>query len=134
MIALTGLRVLVVDDDAAICEMLDTMLTDYGATVQTRTHAAGIVPHVLAWQPHRILLDWMMDPPGDVAIEALRQADLVPAIPLIVISAYLFNLGPLERVRSLQYLGARSYLAKPIVDWDAAVALIADPPPVWPGL
>jgi len=72
---LAGLRVMVVDDDLDICEMMTMLLEDEGATVLTLRQADAVVAQVQAWKPDRILLDWMMDPVGgDVALEALRQA------------------------------------------------------------
>lgn len=132
---LQSLRILIVDDDAPIREMMTMLLADDGATVLALAQADAIVTHVQSWKPDRILLDWLMAPVGgDTALEALRQAGLVPAIPLLVFSAYLATCAPERQRRELQHLGARGCIQKPITEWAALVALLVDPPPVWPGV
>lgn len=53
-------RVLVVDDDAPTCEVLELVLADEGWDVQTRTSAQGALELLQQWAADVILLDLMM--------------------------------------------------------------------------
>jgi len=93
----TQLRVLVVDDDAAIVDLLETALEDEGYQVLATVGAAA-VPLARDLQPAVILLDINM--PGMDGIEVSRRLRADPAtehIPIIVMSAQdrLRATGPL---------------------------------------
>jgi CheY-like chemotaxis protein len=93
----TQRRVLVVDDDAAIVDLLETALEDDGYQVFATVGAAA-VPLARDLQPAVILLDINM--PGMDGIEVSRRLRADPAtahIPIIVMSAQdrLRATGPL---------------------------------------
>jgi len=93
----TQRRVLVVDDDAAIIDLLETALEDEGYQVLATVGAAA-VPLARDLQPAVILLDINM--PGMDGIEVSRRLRADPAtahIPIIVMSAQdrLRATGPL---------------------------------------
>jgi len=96
----TQRRVLVVDDDAAIVDLLETALEDEGYQVFATVGAAA-VPLARDLQPAVILLDINM--PGMDGIEVSRRLRADPAtehIPIIVMSAQdrLRATGPLMPV------------------------------------
>ncbi len=96
----TQRRVLVVDDDAAIVDLLETALEDQGYQVFATVGAAA-VPLARDLQPAVILLDINM--PGMDGIEVSRRLRADPAtehIPIIVMSAQdrLRATGPLMPV------------------------------------
>ena len=96
----TQRRVLVVDDDAAIVDLLETALEDEGYQVFATVGAAA-VPLACDLQPAVILLDINM--PGMDGIEVSRRLRADPAtehIPIIVMSAQdrLRATGPLMPV------------------------------------
>ncbi len=84
---MTGVLVLVVDDDAAIVELLEMALEDEGYHVHATCGAAALqLAHDL--QPAVILLDVSM--PGMDGIEVSQRLRADPAtahIPIIVMSA-----------------------------------------------
>ncbi len=93
----TQRRVLVVDDDAAIVDLLETALEEEGYQVLATVGAAA-VPLARDLQPAVILLDINM--PGMDGIEVSRRLRADPAtahIPIIVMSAQdrLRATGPL---------------------------------------
>ncbi len=93
----TQRRVLVVDDDAAIVDLLETALEDEGYQVLATVGAAA-VPLARDLQPAVILLDINM--PGMDGIEVSRRLRADPAtahIPIIVMSTQdrLRATGPL---------------------------------------
>jgi len=53
-------RVLVVDDDPAICEFVTTLLADEGYEVASALHGAAALQLVGSYQPDIILLDLQM--------------------------------------------------------------------------
>ncbi len=96
----TQRRVLVVDDDAAIVDLLETALEDEGYQVFATVGAAAL-PLARDLQPAVILLDINM--PGMDGIEVSRRLRADPAtehIPIIVMSAQdrLRATGPLMPV------------------------------------
>jgi len=96
----TQRRVLVVDDDAAIVDLLETALEDEGYQVLATVGAAAL-PLARDLQPAVILLDINM--PGMDGIEVSRRLRADPAtehIPIIVMSAQdrLRATGPLMPV------------------------------------
>ena len=64
-------RVLVVDDDAAICELLETVLTRDGCTVDTESDPTKAEARVSAGGYHLLLLDVMMTQQD--GLETLRR-------------------------------------------------------------
>jgi CheY-like chemotaxis protein len=117
--ARAGTRVLVVEDEAAIRELLIEHLEDQGYTPQ----AAGSIDEAYARIAESgaglILLDLML--PGASGWTFLRQRRDEPtlaAIPVLVLSA-----APQERLREAKQLGADAFLSKPF-DLDVLSALL----------
>ncbi|MBZ9664948.1 response regulator transcription factor [Pseudomonas sp. LMG 31766] len=101
-------RLLLIDDDQELCELLTRWLTQEGFQV-TACHEAGGARHALAAQtPDAVVLDVML--PDGSGLELLRQLrGEHPDLPVLMLSA---RGEPLDRIIGLE-LGADDYLAKP---------------------
>jgi len=101
-------KILVVDDEIAICNLLKDFLTSKGYEVYTALDGQTAITKVKQERPHIVLLDIMM--PGMDGIETLRAIKKVnPKVAVIMITAIADNeLG----LRTLE-LGAYDYICKP---------------------
>lgn len=101
-------KVLVIDDEPAVCEILQTVLEGAGYAVQTSTSAKNL-PELLDFQPEIILLDVLM--PEANGLECLPQIKtLSPNAQVVVITGVNDY-----RIADLFYeAGAHSFLTKPI--------------------
>ena len=101
-------KILVVDDEIAICNLLKDFLTSKGYEVYTALDGQTAITKVKQDRPHIVLLDIMM--PGMDGIETLRAIKKVnPKVAVIMVTAIADNeLG----LRTLE-LGAYDYICKP---------------------
>ena len=101
-------RILVVDDEIEICNLLKDFLTSKGYEVYTALDGQTAITKVKQERPHIVLLDIMM--PGMDGIETLRAIKKVnPKVAVIMVTAIADNeLG----LRTLE-LGAYDYICKP---------------------
>ena len=101
-------RLLVVDDDPDIRDLLKGVLEAYHFVVATATNGREAVERVKAEAPDGVFLDVRMPVmDGFRALEAIRREH--PTLPVIMISASRSDVA--ERVRAE---GASGYLPKPI--------------------
>ena len=102
-------RILVVDDEIAICNLLRKFLDLKGYEVYTASNGKTAIAKVKEIRPHIVLLDTMM--PGMDGIETLKEIKrLDPRVGVIMITAIADNeLG----LRTLE-LGASDYICKPL--------------------
>jgi signal transduction histidine kinase/CheY-like chemotaxis protein len=89
--ALAGVRLLVVDDDAATLEMLTAALASLGADVRTASSAAGALDHLEQGAPDVLVSDIGM--PGADGFELIARVRARPperggAVPAIALTAY----------------------------------------------
>lgn len=101
-------NILVIDDEAEICEGLETLLASEGFAVRTAGDAASGLEK-LSEQPFDLLL-LDINLPGRNGLELLqelRRRD--PYLPIIVITAY----GAVDMARAAFKAGAMDYLTKP---------------------
>lgn len=103
----TKKKILIADDDPAIVEALDLILTEFGYTVQTsrdgKTFAA-----IKQNMPHLLLLDvWMSGEDGRKICTQLKKEQVTKNIPVILISASS------DMEKSAFAAGANDFLAKP---------------------
>jgi CheY-like chemotaxis protein len=100
-------RLLVVDDDATIREMLDMVLVSEGYEVITAAHGAAALTLVDQIRPDVILLDMKM--PIMDGWEFLRQYRRRPGakVPIVVLTAAQ------DDTRRAADVGAQAYIAKP---------------------
>lgn len=101
-------RLLLIDDDQELCELLASWLTQEGFQVNA-CHDAGSARRALAEQAHEaVVLDVML--PDGSGLELLKQLRSEHAeLPVLMLSA---RGEPLDRILGLE-LGADDYLAKP---------------------
>jgi len=105
---MTG-RILIVDDDASMCEMLHDDLTRRGHSVQWHTQAEDAFVQFMAEPFDTVVTDLKM--PGLDGIEFChRLAQNRPDVPVIVITAF----GSLDTAVKAIRAGAYDFVTKPI--------------------
>jgi two-component system phosphate regulon response regulator OmpR len=100
-------RVLVVDDDPALRELLADYLTANGMTVEAVEGGAAMRRALLAGMPGAIVLDLML--PGEDGLSLARELRTHSDVPILMLSA---RGEEIDRVIGLE-VGADDYLAKP---------------------
>lgn len=100
-------RILVVDDEAALCQSLADTLGHHGYAVETVTTAEGALFLAASLNPDLILLDLGL--PDLDGKEVVRRIRLQRSMPLIILSA---RDQEEEKVAALE-AGADDYLTKP---------------------
>jgi CheY-like chemotaxis protein len=104
-------RILIVDDDPNIVQMLSDILTDEGYEVATATQSLRAFDRAKEAQPDLILMDIMMPYlDGLDQIKLLSLDDDLKDIPIIVITAKARALEGIEDLRALRIV---DYLYKP---------------------
>ncbi len=121
---LSGLHVLLVDDDQDTLELLSAALTQRSASVTAVQSAAEAIASIREGRPDLLISDIAM--PGEDGHELMRKVlalNLVPRLPAIAITAYAKEE---DRDRALA-AGYERYLAKPVElrDFIATVAEVA---------
>ncbi|TET61226.1 response regulator, partial [Candidatus Aerophobetes bacterium] len=102
-------RILVVDDEIEVCNVLRDFLTVKGYEVHTVSDGRSAVAKVKEIRPHIVLLDIMM--PGMDGLETLkeiRKAD--PRVGVIMVTAIFDE----ELGKRAIELGAYDYITKPV--------------------
>ena len=102
--------VLVVDDEAAIREMVSVALELADFRVQEADNAQQAHAHIVDNKPDLVLLDWMM--PGTSGIELarrLKRDEVTANVPLIMLTA---KAEEDNKVQGLE-VGADDYITKP---------------------
>jgi len=102
-------RILIADDDRALCKLLAEYLQREGFVVDVAHdgEAALAQLHNTSQRPDVLILDVMM--PGRDGLDTLRELRLQYRLPVIMLSA---RGEPVDRVIGLE-LGADDYLSKP---------------------
>ena len=104
---LDGRRVLVVDDDATLLEIVATYLSAAGAVVDTAADSVIALELAAAREPDLVVLDRMI--PGVDGLTVARRLRDTSTVPIIMLTA----LGePEHRIEGLE-AGADDYLSKP---------------------
>ncbi len=103
-------RILVVEDEAAIREMIGFALTRAGFQVDEAADAAGARRRIFEQRPDLLLLDWMLpDVSGVDLARRLRRETATSDLPIIMLTAR----GEEEdKIRGLE-VGADDYVTKP---------------------
>ena len=103
-------RILIVDDDPWIRQMVSTMLTNAGYEIQTADNGADALDKTSVFKPDLVVSDVMMDKmDGWSFVHALRSTAEFSLTPVIFLTALD---SPKDRVKGFK-LGADDYLAKP---------------------
>jgi two-component system response regulator ResD len=100
-------RVLVVDDDPNLGEVVGRYLAKEGFTVELAADGRTGLERALVWLPDLVVLDLML--PGLDGIEVFRRLRRVAPIPVVMLTA---RGREEDRVAGLE-LGADDYVAKP---------------------
>jgi signal transduction histidine kinase/ActR/RegA family two-component response regulator len=110
---LSGVRALVVDDEADACELLGVLLRERGAEVSVATTADEALAALERARPHLLISDIGM--PGVDGYEFLRRVRRLPPesggrTPAVALTAYA---GSEDRLRALK-AGYQMHLPKPV--------------------
>jgi CheY-like chemotaxis protein len=108
---LSGLRVLIVDDDQDTLELLSAALTQRSARVTAVSSTAAAIDSIRSFRPDVLISDIAM--PGEDGHELMRKVlalNVVPRIPAIAITAYAKEE---DKERALA-AGYQRYLSKPV--------------------
>ncbi len=82
-----GERVLVIDDDEALREHIETVLGHAGMTVSTLADPTQLLHRASEFQPELVLMDlWMPEVGGDELAAMLRQFDKWTNLPILYLS------------------------------------------------
>ncbi|GAB1471173.1 hypothetical protein MASR2M66_20510 [Chloroflexota bacterium] len=101
-------KILVIDDDTAITELMSMLLKTFGFEVLTTNNGAEGVKLALETSPNVILLDLMMpDMDGWQVCKSIRQSN---NIPILILSA----INDPRMVASILDVGADDFLVKPV--------------------
>jgi two-component system, OmpR family, response regulator MtrA len=100
-------RVLVVDDDASLAEMLSIVLDGEGLTTEVVRSGDKVMEAFSAFKPDVVLLDLML--PGLDGMSVCRRIRATSAVPIIMLTA---KSDTPDVVRGLE-AGADDYITKP---------------------
>ncbi len=102
-------RILVVDDEIEVCNVLRDFLTVKGYDVYTASDGRTAIAKVKEIRPHIVLLDIMM--PGMGGLETLKEIRKVdPRVGVIMVTAIFDE----ELGKRAIELGAYDYITKPV--------------------
>lgn len=107
-------RILVVDDDKAILELVSTRLTLAGYDVFGARDGHEALARLGGLRPAALVLDLNMPSLDGFGVLQRMGKEMTARIPTLVLTA---SRGPVDVQRAIQ-LGARDYLAKPFKDSD----------------
>ncbi|MBD2499650.1 PAS domain-containing protein [Anabaena azotica] len=121
---LTGMRVLIVDDEPDARELIAVILNQYGAQTLTLTSAKEVLTTLESFQPNILVSDIGM--PEVDGYSLMRQIRALPAtkggqIPAIALTAYAGEINHQQAISA----GFQRHISKP-VDFDILVRAIAE--------
>ncbi|WP_411287859.1 response regulator transcription factor [Phenylobacterium sp.] len=105
-------RVLIVDDDRAIAEVISMRLAVHGLLTRVFHDGLGVLAQVREFRPHAMVLDINMPIVDGFAVMAQLGAERMAKLPTLVLTAR-HQTGDVKRAVAL---GAKDYLAKPFHD------------------
>lgn len=104
-------RILVVDDDESILEMLKMMVLKEGFLVETAVDGKEAIQRVAAQSPDLVLLDFMLPVMGGFEVlKALQKEDA--RVPIVVVTGRNLDRPMVEMVR--QEANVIDFMTKPI--------------------
>jgi two-component system, OmpR family, response regulator MtrA len=106
MVAVRG-RILIVDDDVALAEMLGIVLRGEGFEPETVTRGDAVLDTFREFQPDLVLLDVML--PGKDGIEVCREIRQESGVPIVMLTAKTDTVDVVLGLES----GADDYVVKP---------------------
>lgn len=104
-------KIMVVDDDVKLLELMEAMLVPKGHEVITTSDSLNAVALITIKNPNLILLDVMMPGlDGYSLLSEIKRSNAISNIPVVMLTAVDFELN-----KELAHnLGAAGYLTKPI--------------------
>lgn len=106
-----GKRILVVDDDPDICELLRYNLQQEGYKVETVTNSTKALDRAISFKPKLIILDVMM--PEMDGVEVCRQLRKIPQLENVFIMFLSARTEEYTEVAAFD-IGADDFIRKPI--------------------
>lgn len=105
-------RIMIIDDDQAVCESLGAMMSAMGHSVCLATDGRDGLRQLPAFGPHLVITDILMpEMEGMETIRALRR--LQPNLPIIAMSGRE-GYWDMNHLKAAVSLGADRSMAKPI--------------------
>ncbi|GAA0773998.1 response regulator [Castellaniella ginsengisoli] len=101
------MRILVVEDEPKLAEVLRTYLLAAGYEARCEGDGLAVMPLISEWSPDLVLLDLML--PGRDGLELCRDIRSRTSIPVIMVTA---RTEEIDRLLGLE-LGADDYICKP---------------------
>lgn len=101
------LRVLVVEDEPKLAEVLRVYLEAGGYEVMCLADGNDVTGAVTSWEPDLILLDLML--PGKDGLDVCRELRVSSTVPIIMVTA---RVEEIDRLLGLEF-GADDYICKP---------------------
>jgi two-component system alkaline phosphatase synthesis response regulator PhoP len=115
-------RILVVEDDPDIADLIRHYLEKARYTVQCISSGGAVMPSVRAEKPDLVVLDLMLpELDGLMVCQAMRAEPSTAAIPIIVVTA---RADEADRIKGLE-LGADDYVTKPFSPKELAARVTA---------
>jgi CheY-like chemotaxis protein/HPt (histidine-containing phosphotransfer) domain-containing protein len=94
-------KILVIDDEKFVQELLCYALSEKGAEVRTANHGQEALKLLPDYQPDMIILDLMMPVMGGMAfLDALRKNPRFAATPVVVLTGKLLSAAEVESLRA----------------------------------
>lgn len=116
----TGQKILVVDDDPVISDIIQEALRQAGFEVAAAGNGQQALDILKDYEPHAIILDRRMPVmDGNETLKRLKADDRTRAIPVIMLTGD----HEVEQVMESLELGANEYVVKPVVPEDIVVRL-----------
>lgn len=100
-------RILIVEDDLRIADMLDNYLKAQGYATAIVSNGLQVAPEVQRMPPALVLLDIML--PGQDGVEVCRELRRFSDVPIIMVTA---RVDEIDRLIGLE-VGADDYVCKP---------------------
>jgi len=103
-------KIMVIEDDLAVLELLGTVLTEAGYAPILIPNSERIPERVMREKPDMILLDIVLQPAhGMEVLSSLSELEFRP--PIIMMSAALRGVGEMGKI--VRALGAEDFIEKP---------------------
>ncbi len=121
MVASVAARLLCIDDEQRILDILLEELSEHGFQVKGITVSANAIEEMVSYNPHLIICDIMMPKPSgfDLLEQVRARNDKIATTPFIFLSALNDRVDVLKGMR----LGADDYITKPI-DFEMLIEIV----------
>ncbi|NOQ16094.1 MAG: response regulator, partial [Methyloprofundus sp.] len=105
----SGQRILLVDDEPSLLELLSIRLSAAGLTIKTASSGAEALSLITQFLPHLVITDLRMDEMDGMQFSRLIQRDH-PTLPIIIITAH----GTIKEAVAATSEGVFGFITKPI--------------------